>query len=270
MNPPRRRQPARPGQTPPQPARPGQTPPQQAPPQQAPPRQTPPQQAPPRQAPPQQMPPQQQGGPRQPSLPAVTVSENLIQDIKPEPQDIRVAAFAETGQRQFGEEVADMIEDCDLVVALGHVDLGSLARMLPDNKPALCVYGPRDSARRPPTPFRWLHGNGIIFKDWRIAGFSGALRSGGTPGFYLSLDEASLIIDKTPSCDILLSYSPPTNLPNSPSLVEPFESLENYLIAKRPAYQLYARSDQSDAEEVGDTLVIGVQDALLLPPLVFV
>lgn len=201
----------------------------------------------------------------------VKPTPNMLQDIVEGPPDLNLAVFAETGSQKFGAEVIDIIEGTDLIISLGHVNLLSLAQFIPERKPALCVYGPQDRPGKPPKPFRWLHGNGVTFKEWRIAGFSGALRVSPTPGFYISPDEAQAIVTRMPASDILLSYAPPTGIENPPPLVQPFEALEQYVQRQMPLYQLYARSDESTVDEMdgSDTLIAGIHDFLVPPPLVY-
>lgn len=212
--------------------------------------------------------------PSQGALPAPIEAQVINQasdfsDLDPGPPDLKIAIFAETGFGEIDEGVSDMIEDADLVVSLGHVDLPSLARIIPSGKPSLCVYGPDDRSTQPPPPFRWLHGNGVTFKDWRIAGFSGAPRVSAAPGFYVSEDEARAIISRMPACDILLSYAPPTGLKDSPPGSKPFTALEDYIVRQMPFYSLFARSDNVSAEDLDATLVVGLNDWIMPPPFVY-
>jgi Icc-related predicted phosphoesterase len=190
----------------------------------------------------------------------------------PVPGPLHISFFAYYNPPIIPDEV---IEDCrrnDLVVALGGCDLDLLAESLPKETPALAVLGPKDK-REVPAPFKPLHANGFTFRDWRIAGFSTApqLRKA-TPGNYTSEEEADQLLASLAPCDILLTHAPPaTRLKESNVRTElGFRALDIYLQEKVPIYHFYAHPEETIAEDIGDTLVVGVCGYFNSPEIVFV
>src|SRR4051812_10659627 len=98
----------------------------------------------------------------------MTVSVPHQHDFGAPPLEVVVFASAESDLED--PELASSIATCDLVLAVGNVDLDRIALAIGPGKPALCVLGDRDPQRQPPAPFRALHGNGVEFNGWRIGG----------------------------------------------------------------------------------------------------
>lgn len=196
---------------------------------------------------------------------------NISEDL-PDPAPLRISFFAYYNPPIIPEEV---VEDCrrsDLVVSLGGSDLEALAAALSPETPALAVLGPKDQ-REVPAPFRPLHANGFTFRDWRIAGFSTApqLRRA-TPGNYTSEGEADALLGGLAPCDILLTHAPPaTRLKESKVRPElGFRALDIYLQEKIPIYHFYAHPEETVAEDIGETLVVGVCGYFKSPEIIFV
>lgn len=183
---------------------------------------------------------------------------------------LNVVFFAYKDMSELTLEEIDICQNADLIVSLGGHDLELLAKELPDNKPAVAILGPEDNDDVPQI-FRMLHAEGIKLSDWRVAGFSGAVRmSSGKDGFYVSDKEAKTLLDSFPACDLLLSHHPPFGLESSrdaPHLS--FKALTKYIQEKPPIYAFYAHPTKNVTEIVGDVLVVGVHGMLYPPPLIF-
>lgn len=186
---------------------------------------------------------------------------------------LNIAFFAHTTLTGVEDEVRSVCEDADLVVGLGNVDLNRLAALLPANKPALCVLGGRDAERQPPAPFRVLHGSGVTFKDWRVAGICGGIRQGPGAGFFTDEAEADALLSKMPSCDLFLTHVPPAGLPHGD---RGLDAITRYVAAHEPIYHFYAHdgNDHVDdivgIEDVGLTWTVGVSGMLYPDTLQFV
>jgi hypothetical protein len=157
-----------------------------------------------------------------------------------------------------------------LVISLGAVNLGQLSQLMLPQTPGLALLGPDDPVQVP-DQFRTLHGSGVSFQDWKIAGLSGAPKLGPAPGAGLVLgqEESLELLDQLGPCDIFLTHSYPQDLEDSG--VNPAASMvaiDEYLRAKTPFWHFYANPTENVVEEYGDgeTLSIGVH-GLLEPPL---
>lgn len=186
------------------------------------------------------------------------------------PAPLNIVCFAHNNLQTISQQTQAECLSADLIIALGDVNLDALAEILPDNKPALAVLGPNDP-REVPLPFRALHASGFAFRGWRIAGFSGAPKvRQETPGIYVSEAEAQTLFASLPPCDLLVTHAPPAGLYESglgPD--QGFEALRRYMEEKPPIYHFYAHPQGEAAEEVGESLSVGVYHYLKPPPLHF-
>lgn len=185
-------------------------------------------------------------------------------DYGAEPLEIVCFASVEVDLEDI--ELESAVSSADLVVALGNVDLDRLAALLAPDKPALCVRGPQDPDRLPPAPFRVLHGNGVVFNGWRIAGLSGGSAQAAipTPGT-ISDQEAASSLGALPDCDLLLSHAPPAGQATPHGL----KALTRYLTDKPPIYHFYAAESDHQVFHMGETLIVGVHGALIPPALIY-
>lgn len=183
------------------------------------------------------------------------------------PPNLRVAFFAEHIIVGSEEDVRESVRDVDLVVSLGGVDLERLSQLLPPNQAALCVLGRDDAEVQPPRPFKALHGGGVTFRDWRIAGLSGALRSTPGPGFYIDEREAEGLLEAMPSCDLLISYLPSSLTDSRHGL----EALSAYIVNKEPIYCFHAHQGRETEDRIiGEgTWDVGVSGMLVMDDLRF-
>jgi len=159
----------------------------------------------------------------------------------------------------------------DLVVSLGGVDLTVVAQALPPRKPALCVLSPEDSQQMP-RPFRVLHGSGFSFRDWQLAGLSGAAKLGPAGGgLYLADDEAEALLFSLPAADIFFSHAYPTDLAQSGiNSIYGMKPLDSYLRQNPPIYHFYAHPTDNTLEEGENHLSVGVNGTYLTPPLEYI
>jgi len=174
----------------------------------------------------------------------------------------------------IGSDDPVLIDGCsraDLVVCLGGVDLRTVAAAVPERKPVLCVYGPKDQRTLPSKTFKVLHGSGFSFKDWKIAGLSGGLRIAPGAGFYLSEEEAGTLLGNLPAADLFFSHAYPKGLQASNVMdVYGMDALNRYLDQRPPIYHFYAHPEETVLEERQGYLSIGVNGTFLTPPLEFV
>jgi Icc-related predicted phosphoesterase len=191
--------------------------------------------------------------------------------------DLDIVFFSEAHLGNFIEQAEAACAAADLVVALGNLDLVALARLLPARKPALCVLGGQDAEAAPPAPFRALHGGGVTFKDWRVAGLSGARRLGPGQGFFIDEEEARELLSDMPSCDLLLSHAPPAGLPlrGRRGIETGLLALAEYISEHEPIYAFYAHDGDDHVDDElgqpgGSTWVVGVSGMLHPAPLRFV
>jgi hypothetical protein len=165
---------------------------------------------------------------------------------------------------EFDDALRAALEGCDLVLALGDLDLVRLAEAIGESKPALCVLGDRDLRRPPPSPFTPLHGSGVVFRGWRIVGLSGGRHDDPGEGFSLDEAEATETLASAPGCDILISHLAPGGLGlASPSLA----AVGEYVLAANPLYHFCVSEVGTTAALLGETLVVAVDGALIAPPL---
>jgi Icc-related predicted phosphoesterase len=195
--------------------------------------------------------------------------------------DLNIVLFSESPSGGFDELAQSVCAEADLVVALGNIDLLALAQLLSPRKPALCVRGDKDRETTPPAPFRALDGAGVTFKEWRIAGISGARRLGSGGGFVIDEDEARSILKSMPSCDILISHAPPAGLPlrGRRHIETGLYAIREYISAHEPIYSFYSHDGEEHVDdEIGSfesgtesgTWTVGVSGMLYLPALRFV
>jgi hypothetical protein len=170
---------------------------------------------------------------------------------------------------ELEEDLIEAVNRADLVIALGDIDITRLAQMIGPQKPALCVLGDRDQRKPPPAPFQPLHGNGVVFRGWRIVGLCGGVsgRSQGN-GFTLTEEQAEAALLTAPPADILLSHAPPSGLAQEIGADPGLGPLADYDLAYRPLYHFHANSlGESSAVLEEETLVVGVHGALVPPEL---
>jgi Icc-related predicted phosphoesterase len=186
-----------------------------------------------------------------------------------DPPPLNIAFFAYLRAQEITTRAQDACLDADIVISLGEVDLDALAEVVPAGKPALAVLGPNDSRQVPPT-FKVLHGSGFQFKEWRVAGFSGAPRRGRSEGLYYSENESRSLLEALPACDLFLTHAPPAGLAKSGGTGERgFESVSAYVASKPPIYHFYAHPELNTTEDNEETLFAGVNGLLFPPPLEF-
>lgn len=182
--------------------------------------------------------------------------------------DLQVVVVANQATIEIDKSTADMISIADLVIALGNTDLLTLAAHLPPNKPAICLLGGKDQNEAPPAPFTALHGNGVTFKDWNIAGISGGRRDRNPSGFSVSDQEAEHLLSNLPRCDILLTHAPPVGAPWSEH--SGIEAINEYIEKHGPMYHFSASNGMlSDAFTIDDTLCFGISGLHIPEPLPF-
>lgn len=167
---------------------------------------------------------------------------------------------------EFNGEISAATVSADLILALGDVDLDRIAALIGPSKPALCVLGDYDPRQVPPPPFTPLHGNGIVFKGWRIVGLSGGIADiSEGPGFSLADAEAEAILSKTSPADILISHVPPSGLAVEIGPEPALDALANYIARVSPLYHFHAATIAASSAIFGRTLVVGVDGALIMP-----
>lgn len=165
---------------------------------------------------------------------------------------LRIATFSYWDQPSVSSEIAEACARSDLVIALGGVNLDTLASVLDPRQAALCVLGPKDE-QQVPMPFRPLHANGFQFRGWSIAGLSGAPRiRAGIPGNYITEGEAEYLLSGLleRNIDIFLSHSPPANYLQASNLAPEvgFDALSSFLREKKILYHFYAHPSETVVE----------------------
>lgn len=180
---------------------------------------------------------------------------------------LHVVCFANVDVDLEDSELRDALNSCDLVVALGNVDLDEIAAVIGLRRPALCVRGGRDP-QPPPPPFVELDGSGVMFNGWRIGGLSGELLDESAPrpiGVARSEEEAERLLTQLKPCDILISHAPAAGKQTP----EGFRALTRRVQEQPPLYHLFATHDDHRALLYQDTLMVGVYGALAPDPLIF-
>lgn len=196
----------------------------------------------------------------------MTVSVPYQHDFGAPPLEVVVFASAESDLED--PELSSSIATCDLVLALGNVDLDRLALAIGPDKPALCVLGGQDPQRQPPAPFRALHGNGVEFNGWRIAGLSGSPTDVAAPadtGARISEGDAGALMGALPACDILITHAPPAGEATPAGL----RAVADYLLREPPIFHFYAAQADHQAFTLDPTLIVGVYGVLVPPTLVY-
>lgn len=192
-------------------------------------------------------------------------------NLPSDPNPLNLALFSFYDVPVLQPDIADRCAAADLVVALGGVNLESLAQAIPPEKPALAVLGPRDP-REVPRPFRPLHANGFSFRGWKIAGFSGAPRGPRVvPGNFITEEEAEALLGSLPACDIFLSHAPPSTLLRESGIrpEQGFIAIDNYLRQKPPIYHFYAHPESEQGEDLGPSFSVGVCGSMFSPALIY-
>jgi hypothetical protein len=182
------------------------------------------------------------------------------------PHSLRVVIVADAPALEINDTLVSACERADIIFSLGHVDLLTLSKAIPRGKPALCVLGPNDSHTPPPPPFRMLHGSGVTFNEWRIAGFSGSPRVSSSPGFYVSEEEAAHMLSDLPPCDIFLAFAPPLGIPEGGS-ERGFQALRDYVDTFTPTYYFCASQRETWLEEHEYTLFTGLSGVVEPEPI---
>lgn len=180
---------------------------------------------------------------------------------------ISLVAFGPGGFDENDQEMLIAIAQADAVVALGGVNLGRLARLLPPQKLALCVLSGADLPGPPPDPFQGLHGRGVTVDGWRISGLSGAPLPAVQGGFVVAEQDQRRMLSYTPSCEILLSASPPAGYEEEIGDIPAYQALRDWTESTPPAYHIFGHplGDVMGSSPNG-TLMIGVNRWLSLPP----
>lgn len=195
-------------------------------------------------------------------------------DEKPPP--IRILLISNTPRLDPADRNLQIeLSRVDLVVSLGNVDLVTLDRLMLPSTQGVCVFAPTDPLQAP-SRFTRLHGNGITFRNWKIAGLSGSLINGpATGGLYMSEEESYNMLRKLPPCDIFITRSPPRNLQESPvppGLAMP--AIDEYLSTRYPIYHFYAHPAINEAvESYGgefETITVGISGHEVTPLIEYV
>lgn len=180
---------------------------------------------------------------------------------------ITVVAFGPGGFNELDPETLFAIAQADVVVALGGVSLLRLAKLVPEDKLALCVLSGADLPGPPPSPFQGLHGRGVTLEGWRISGLSGSPLAAVQGGFVVSEPDQRRMLSYTPSCEILLSATPPAGYEDEIGDIPAYQALREWSETTPAAYHLFGHP-QGDVmgSSTDGTLLIGVNRWLLLPP----
>lgn len=166
--------------------------------------------------------------------------------------------------RPVAGQISAAVADCDLLVSLGGLDLNQLAALIPEGQPAVAVLG-SDDPDVVPEQFTVLHGSGVSFQDWKLAGISGG-PGNGSSGLYLDPDSSLAMLQALAPCDFFFSHSPPAALEEP--LVGPLPAIDEYIASKYPWAVFYAHPHRTVVEPYGqdwDTLALGVHGLYALP-----
>lgn len=181
-------------------------------------------------------------------------------------EPLRVICFGAVDVALADPEIIAGIDEADLVIALGDINLHALAAAIGPTKPALCVLGDNDVRARPPAPFRPLHGDGVVFKGWRFLGLSGG-PDRNDDCFHLEESEALKRLGEADSCDVLITHMPPQDL-DAIADQPASQAIRTYLDHVPPIYHFYANQREQNLVIAPEgTLCIGVHGAMVLPPL---
>lgn len=194
----------------------------------------------------------------------------LMPDCVSPPQGTSPLRLALVGGRYPDElveqELREWLLAADLVVGLGDIDLARLAMLIGPSKPALCVLGDLDPlGQSVPAPFRLLHGDGVVYRGWRIAGLSGGPHA---PKGCMHLDEqtAREMITRMPPSDILLAHVPPAGLARRQGGYG-LAAFHQRLASAPPLVYCHVGPEREAADVIDETLFLGVWGLAVTPPL---
>lgn len=191
------------------------------------------------------------------------------------PDPLKLAVFASGKNFSDNASIRDQCLSADLFVALGGVDLDEISPLVPPNRPAVCVLGPRDDRPKKGSPFASLHATGFNIRGWRVAGLSGALlRNTSSRGRFISESEAESLLEGFPASDLFFSHAAPAGVAEveDAGFSNGLLAITDYLNAKKPIFHFWAAPPGMDDLVVAynETLTIGVSGFLLTPPLMFI
>jgi hypothetical protein len=180
---------------------------------------------------------------------------------------LSIVAFGPGGFDSNDQEMMISIAQADVVVALGGVNLVRLATLLSPGKQALCVLSGADLPGPPPDPFQGLHGRNVEIDGWRISGLSGSPLAAVQGGFVVNDLDQERILHHMPSCDVLISATPPAGYEAEIADIPAYQSLRSWMDIAPPPFHLFGHplNDVMGTTPNG-TLMIGVNRWLALPP----